>query len=155
IDRHGDIDHDGFVEYSRKTIAGLANQGWKDSGDAIFHKDGSLPAVPIALCEVQGYVFQAKTVASGLMRTLGDHTRAAELAQQAEALRRRFEEAFWLEDVGVAGTYALALDGRKQPCRVLASNAGHCLFSGIADPARAARVRDSLLAREMFCGWGI
>jgi glycogen debranching enzyme len=155
IDRHGDCDHDGFVEYSRKTVEGLANQGWKDSGDAVFHQDGSFPSAPIALCEVQGYVFQAKTVAAGLMRTLGDHARATELAQQAEQLRRRFEESFWLEDVGVAGTYALALDGKKQPCRVLASNAGHCLFSGIADPVRAARVRDSLLAREMFCGWGI
>lgn len=155
MDRDGDPDHDGFVEYNRKTIEGLANQGWKDSGDAIFHQDGSLPAGPIALCEVQGYVFQAKTVAAALMRHLGEHARAAELTQQAEALRRRVEEAFWLEDVGAAGTYALALDGHKRPCRVLASNAGHSLFSGIADPARAARVRDSLLAREMFCGWGV
>jgi glycogen debranching enzyme len=155
IDKDGDPDQDGLVEYCRKSGEGLANQGWKDSGDAIFHQDGAIPAGPIAMCEVQAYVYQAKTVAAGLSRALGDPEGATEFARQAEGHRQRFEQAFWLEDVGAAGTYALALDGRKQRCRVLTSNAGHCLFSGIADAARAARVRDSLLAPEMFTGWGI
>jgi glycogen debranching enzyme len=155
IDRDGDVDKDGLIEYSRKTQHGLSNQGWKDSSDAVFHMDGTLPSPPIAMCEVQGYVYDAKVSGANLARALGDHGRAEELLRQADMHRRRFEEAFWLEDVGIAGTYALALDGEKRPCRVLASNAGHCLFSGIADPGRAARVRDSLLAREMFSGWGI
>jgi glycogen debranching enzyme len=155
IDRDGDPEGRGFVSYRRKTPEGLSNQGWKDSGDAVFHQDGSLPPTPIALCEVQGYVYQAKIAAANLSRALGDQGQAQELVREAEDLRRRFEEAFWLEDVGIAGTYALALDGRGQACRVLASNAGHCLFSGIADAQRAARVRDTLLSREMFGGWGI
>jgi Glycogen debranching enzyme len=152
IDRDGDADRDGFVEYAQRSREGLTNQGWKDSHDAIFHQDGSLPSAPIALCEVQAYVYEARRSAAMLARTLGDYTRAASLLRQADALRVQFEQAFWLEDLG---TYAMALDGAKRPCRVRSSNAGHCLFAPIADPARAARVRDQLTSEEMFTGWGV
>ena len=152
IDRDGDADNDGFVEYAQRSREGLLNQGWKDSHDAIFHDHGAFPSAPIALCEVQAYVYEARRAAAMLARTLGDHARAAALMQQAETLRARFEGAFWLDDIG---TYAIALDGQKKPCRVRSSNAGHCLFAPIADPAHAARVRDQLLGEDMFTGWGV
>jgi len=152
LDRYGDRDGDGFVEYSRATDAGLANQGWKDSYDAVFHDDGRLAEGPIALCEVQGYVYAAKRHAAEIALQLGDPNRAATLNQQAERLRVQFEAAFWCEDIG---TYALALDGEKAPCRVRASNAGHLLFSGIASPDRAARVAGQLMGPAFFSGWGI
>jgi glycogen debranching enzyme len=120
IDGHGDRDGDGFVEYQRMTERGLANQGWKDSFDSVFHADGSPAEGPIALCEVQAYVFGAKRGAAALARALGEETRAADLERDAEALRQRFEDRFWLDDLDC---YALALDGRKQPCRVLCSPA--------------------------------
>ena len=151
-DTFGDKDKDGFVEYYRETESGLANQGWKDSQDSIFHADGSQAQGPIALCEVQGYVYAAKRAAATLSRMLGDIFRADELDAQSDLLRARFHEAFWCEEIG---TYALALDGAKKPCRVRASNAGHALFTGIADPAYAARVADSLTSPEAFSGWGI
>jgi len=152
IDRYGDSDGDGFVEYARKSKHGLIHQGWKDSVDAVFHCDGSSAEAPIALCEVQGYVYAAKRAASGLAKMLGDAARSRELSKQAEALSRRFEKAFWCEDLS---TYALALDGNKQPCRVRASNAGHCLFAGIAKDAHAQRVAATLTAETSFSGWGI
>jgi glycogen debranching enzyme len=152
IDTAGDPDRDGFVEYDRKSANGLVNQGWKDSADAIFHADGSLAKGPIALCEVQAYVFAAKQHAADLAQALGDRTMAARLAGEAETLRRKFEAAFWCEELS---TYALALDGDKQPCRVVASNAGHALFSGIAAPERAARVAKTLMRVGSFSGWGI
>ena len=152
IDQHGDLDGDGFVEYARMTERGLANQGWKDSWDSVFHADGRLATGPIALCEVQAYVFAAKEGAARLARLLGDDATAARLAGEAEDLRRRFEDAFWLEDLG---TYALALDGSKQPCAVAASNAGHALYCGIASPERARRVADLLMGNRFFTGWGI
>ncbi|MGE5526780.1 MAG: glycogen debranching N-terminal domain-containing protein [Rhodospirillaceae bacterium] len=152
IDRHGDLDGDGFVEYQRKTPTGLANQGWKDSEDSVFHADGGLARGSIALCEVQAYVYAAKTRAATLARALGDAALAGRLEAQAEALRVRFEEAFWMEDLGY---YALALDGEKRPCRVITSNAGHALFCGIAAPERAAQVARRLMSNQMFCGWGI
>jgi glycogen debranching enzyme len=152
IDTYGDIDNDGFVEYARMSDKGLSNQGWKDSSDSIFHRDGRLATAPIALCEVQAYVFAAKTGAATLAARLDEPERAAELARQAEELRVRFEEAFWLEEYG---TYALALDGDKQPCRVLASNAGHCLFAGIASPERAQRVAELLTGKRFHSGWGV
>jgi glycogen debranching enzyme len=152
IDEHGDRDGDGFVEYFRATPEGLAQQGWKDSQDSVFHADGTLAQGPIALCEVQGYVYAAKRGAAKLAVAL-DHIDAAdELGRQAAALRRRFEEAFWCEELG---TYALALDGAKRPCRVRTSNPGHCLFTGIAAPERAARVAQSLLHPASFSGWGV
>jgi glycogen debranching enzyme len=107
---------------------------------------------PIALCEIQGYVYAAKRHASALAASLGDLAASTILMQQAEALRERFEAAFWCEDLS---TYALALDGAKKPCRVVASNAGHALLTGIADPGRARRVADTLLGGGCFSGWGV
>ena len=152
IDRYGDADGDGFVEYGRKNPTGLVNQGWKDSYDSVFHADGTLARGPIALCEVQGYVFAARTAAAWIAAALGEGARAAELAVQASALRDAFEGAFWDEELGL---YVLALDGAKKPCRVRASNAGHALLAGIASPAHAATVAASLLDRRFFSGWGI
>jgi glycogen debranching enzyme len=152
IDGAGDPDRDGFVEYARAREKGLANQGWKDSADAIFHADGRLAEGAIALAEVQGYVFAAKHMAAHCARLLGDHRRADTLAAQAGGLAERFERAFWCEELG---TYALALDGDKRPCRVATSNAGHLLFAGLAEPSRAGRVANCLMGPDFFAGWGI
>lgn len=152
IDGYGDRDGDGFVEYCRATAQGLANQGWKDSFDSIFHADGRLAEGPIALCEVQGYVFAAKKAGAEMARALGDADLATRLDGEAETLRERFEERFWIEEIG---SYALALDGHKEPCRVRSSNAGHTLFTGIASPERAARVARMLLGPKFFTGWGV
>ncbi|MDC0666980.1 amylo-alpha-1,6-glucosidase [Nannocystis radixulma] len=152
IERYGDLDGDGFVEYGRKSEHGLVHQGWKDSHDAIFHADGSSAEGPIALCEVQGYVYAACQGGARLAELLGDEGRARILRARAERLRARFDEAFWCEELE---GYALALDGAKRPCRVRTSNAGQCLFSGIALPERARRLADHLLADDMFSGWGI
>jgi glycogen debranching enzyme len=152
IDEYGDIDKDGFVEYSRAAASGLANQGWKDSHDAIFHADGTGAEGAIALCEVQGYVYAAKQSAARMASAFGLDELATRLSLQAEQLRVNFDAAFWCEDIG---TYALALDGAKRPCRVRASNAGHALFSGIAVPERARKVAENLLSPDGFSGWGI
>src|SRR5262249_5238962 len=128
------------------------HQGWKDGDDAISHADGSPAVGPIALCEVQGYVYAARRAAAAVARSLGRAEQADDLAHKAESLRQRFEAAFWCEDLG---TYALALDAAKQPCRVRSSNAGHCLFAGIAEPARAARVARTLMTAGSFSGWGV
>lgn len=152
IDQCGDFDGDGFVEYRQRTEKGLNNQGWKDSKDSIMHADGHLAEGAIALVEVQAYVWAAKRYAAKLSRQLGDKERAEELEREAEALRKRFEQAFWCEDLG---TYALALDGSKAPCRVKSSNAGHALFAGIASAHRARKVAANLMRREAFSGWGI
>lgn len=152
IDGHGDRDGDGFVEYARMTERGLANQGWKDSFDSIFHADGAAAEGPIALCEVQAYVFGAKRGAAEMARAMGDEPSAAAYEREAEALRQRFEDRFWIEELGC---YALALDGKKQPCRVLSSNAGHALFAGIASPERAARLARLLTEKRFFTGWGV
>lgn len=152
IDGPGDADGDGFVEYGRKTANGLANQGWKDSQDSIFHADGALARGAIALCEVQAYVFAAKTAAALIAERLCETARAAGLRAQAAELRDRFDAAFWDDDLGF---YVLALDGEKRPCRVLASNAGHTLFTGIALPHRATAVAERLMGPDFFSGWGI
>jgi glycogen debranching enzyme len=152
MSEYGDRDSDGFIEYARANESGLANQGWKDSHDAIFHADGTDAVGPIALCEVQAYVFAAKLQASQMARKLNRVEMAATLASEAEQLRTNFERAFWCEDLGI---YALALDGDKRPCRVPASNAGHALFAGIAAPDRARRVATNLLRADAFSGWGI
>lgn len=152
IDRYGDRDGDGFVEYARQSHRGLINQGWKDSEDAVFHADGPLAQGPIALCEVQGYVYAAKRAAAGLAAALGDGDRARALTEAADALQNRFETAFWCEELS---TYALALDGDKRPCRVRASNAGHCLLTGIATPNHARRVAATLMSEDSFSGWGV
>jgi glycogen debranching enzyme len=151
-DTWGDPDGDGFVEYHRRNVNGLVNQGWKDSQDSIFHQDGRLAEGPIALCEVQGYVYAAKQQAALLAEALGHRRTAVELARQAEILRGRFEDLFWCEELS---TYALALDGAKHPCRVVASNAGHALLTGIAAPERARRVAETLLGLACFSGWGV
>ena len=148
----GDPDRDGFVEYRRATEQGLANQGWKDSFDAIFHADGQLAEGYIALAEVQGYVFAGKRLAARCARRLGLNDRAANLESDAQRLAERFEEAFWCEELG---TYALALDGAKQPCRVRTSNAGQLLFTGIVGTDRARRVAADLMSPKFFSGWGI
>jgi glycogen debranching enzyme len=152
IDRYGDRDGDGFVEYQRQSVGGLLHQGWRDSDDAVFHSDGSLARGPIALCEVQGYVYGAFRAGAGLATALGLGERAPELTAKAERLRGRFEEAFWCEELS---TYAMALDGDKKACRVRTSNAGECLFTGIASREHAWRVARTLLSRESFSGWGI
>jgi glycogen debranching enzyme len=152
IDGAGDPDGDGFVEYRRETEQGLANQGWKDSHDAIFHADGRLAEGPIALAEVQGYVFAAKRAAAGCARRLGHAALAHQLETEASRLALRFEAAFWCPEIE---TYALALDGAKQPCRVRTSNAGQVLYAGIAAPKRAALVARGLMETRFNSGWGI
>ena len=152
IDGRGDPDQDGFVEYHRHSDKGLVNQGWKDSQDAVFHADGRLAEGPIALCEVQGYVYLAKRLAAECARRLGLAARAEALEREADRLKTRFEDAFWCEDLG---TYALALDGNKAPCRVRSSNAGQVLFSGIAHQDRARAIAAQLMEPECFSGWGV
>ncbi len=152
IDQCGDVDGDGFIEYMRHCGDGLIHQGWKDSDDAVIHADGTSAVGPIALCEVQGYVYAARRAGAVLALALGDAGRASLLNRQADELQARFEDAFWLDDLE---TYALALDGAKRPCKVRTSNAGQCLFSGIAAPGRAARVARQLLSPALYSGWGI
>jgi glycogen debranching enzyme len=152
IEIDGDRDGDGFVEYARTTDQGLVNQGWKDSHDSIFHADGVLARGPIALCEVQGYVYAAQCAAADMARALDRPDRAAELSARAERLRSAFDQAFWLDDLQ---TYALALDGEKRPCRVRASNAGHALLAGIALPERAPALAATLMTPQSFSGWGV
>jgi glycogen debranching enzyme len=152
IDGAGDPDQDGFVEYQRASEQGLANQGWKDSYDAIFHADGRLAEGYIALSEVQGYVFAGKHLAARCALRLGLVDRARQLEADAQRLAERFEEAFWCDDLG---TYALALDGAKQPCKVRTSNAGQLLFTGIARTDRARMVASDLMSNKFFSGWGI
>jgi glycogen debranching enzyme len=152
IDEYGDIDGDGFVEYSRRSANGLVQQGWKDSNDSVFHENGKIAEPPIALCEVQSYVYAARLAAARMIHTLGDADRSRQIEIQAETLKSNFQDKFWLDDLGL---YALALDGKKQPCRVRASNAGHCLFSGIATPDNAMRLAETLMRDEFFTGWGI
>jgi glycogen debranching enzyme len=152
IDGPGDPDGDGFVEYLRATEQGLANQGWKDSNDAIFHADGRLAEGGIALAEVQGYVYAAKRMAACCARRIGRKPEADKLDAQANKLAEQFEAAFWCPEIE---TYALALDGAKRPCAVRTSNAGQVLLTGIANPARAALVAKGLLRPDFFSGWGI
>ncbi|MGV7030324.1 amylo-alpha-1,6-glucosidase [Methylobacterium symbioticum] len=152
MNEYGDRDGDGFVEYARDTDKGLENQGWKDSHDSIFHTDGQLAKGPIALCEVQGYVYAAKNGMAKLAAMLGHDALAERLTHEARTLREAFDAAFWNEEIG---TYALALDGAKKQCAVRSSNAGHALFTGIALPERAAKVAEQLLSKDGFNGWGV
>jgi glycogen debranching enzyme len=152
IDHAGDLDGDGFVEYSRRSKDGLVHQGWKDSQDAVFHADGSSAEGPIALGEVQGYVFAAKRGAAQLAFVLGHTEQAERLLKEADKLRTQFERRFWCNDLS---SYALALDGSKQPCRVKTSNAGHCLWTGIADYKHGMRTAKTLVGGDMFNGWGV
>ncbi len=152
MDRYGDGDEDGFIEYARRSPSGLTQQGWKDSWDSVSHADGRLAEGPIALCEVQGYAYAARQEAAALAIALGHRTLADELRRRADELRRRFDAAFWCEEIE---SYALALDGAKRACLVRSSNVGHCLWSGIALPERAGRVARTLLAESSFSGWGV
>lgn len=152
IDIYGDIDGDGFVEYIHKSKNGLTNQGWKDSFDSVMHEDNQLADPPIALCEVQSYVYGAKIHAGKLASQLGNHNLSLKLYNEAATLKKSFNENFWDEELS---TFVLALDGRKKPCRVKSSNAGHCLFTGIADKDKAAILADTLLDSDMFSGWGV
>ena len=149
---HGDRDGDGFVEYERATPHGLVNQGWKDSFDGITHPSGALPHAPIALAEVQAYVYGALCARSELAEAFGDRDRAGELAEQADALKRAFNDRFWLPH---RGHLALALDGEKQPVESLASNMGHCLWTGIVDEEHAPEVAAALMSPQMFSGFGV
>ena len=152
IDQYGDPSGMGFTTYARRSSNGLVHQGWKDSHDAVFHADGSAADGPIALCEVQAYVYRAKRTAADLARLLGDFDHADRLLKEADSLRERFERAFWCEEID---SYALALDGQGRPCRVRSSNAGHCLYGGIAGAERGVRTAHALLSEALFSGWGV
>ena len=152
IEHEGDLDGDGFIEYARQTPTGLVQQGWKDSHDSVSHQDGQLAAAPIALCEIQGYVYAAWRGAAALAAALGLTDLVARWTDKAEHLRASFEREFWDETIG---TYALALDADKRRCGVRSSNAGQVLFSGIASSERAEAVARLLLTPENFSGWGI
>jgi glycogen debranching enzyme len=152
ISDYGDVDGDGFVEYERMSESGLQQQGWKDSHDSIFHKDGRSAEAPIALCEVQSYVYGAKRGIAMLARARGLVEQSEQLDREASALQKKFEHDFWSEELGL---YALALDGHKQRCEVRASNTGHVLLTRLADPARAATVAHNLMQEIAFSGWGV
>jgi glycogen debranching enzyme len=151
IDKYGDLDGDGFVEYKRRSPKGLINQGWKDSWDANIHRDGTIAQPPIALSEVQGYVYDAKFRMSSLLRSFGDVKTAEKLKRDAAELARRFDRSFWLPS---RGFYAMALDADKKPLEVIASNAGQLLFTRIINKERAGLVANRLMRDDMFSGWG-
>jgi glycogen debranching enzyme len=152
MDVYGDVDKDGFIEYRRRSRHGLIQQGWKDSHDSVFHSDGRMAEPPIALCEVQGYAYAAKLAGAGLARALGEPDLAKKLENGAAALKTSFDRAFWHDEMG---SYALALDGQKQQCRVRTSNAGHALFCKIASDAHAKSVAACLMGTDLFSGWGV
>jgi glycogen debranching enzyme len=154
IDEWGDRDGDGFVEYERRTPRGLENQSWKDSGDSQRYADGSLAQTPIAPCEVQGYVYDAKRRLAEIAREVWrDRDLATRLEKDADELRERFDEAFWVDERG--GYYALALDRDKRPVDSLCSNIGHLLWSGIVKPERIDAVVDALMGDALWSGWGV
>lgn len=152
IDTYGDLDQDGFIEYACKSPNGLANQGWKDSADSVYHQNGLDAQAPIALCEVQGYVYQARSLASEMALALGKTQLSSQLAEKALFIKNKFNQYFWREELGM---YALALDKNKKPCDIRSSNAGHCLFSEIASKEQADRIADLLVSDQFFSGWGI
>jgi glycogen debranching enzyme len=152
IGKYGDSDGDGYVEYRRETPRGLANQGWKDSFDAISHSNGELARAPIALVEVQGYVYAAYVTLAEVSAKLGRDSTAMKLTDKAEALKQNFLRDFWSPDDGLL---ALALDADKRPCKVMTSNSAHCLATGLFDGEPAAKLMGRLMDDEMFCGWGI
>jgi glycogen debranching enzyme len=154
IDEYGDRDGDGFVEYERRTERGLENQSWKDSGDSQRYHDGRLAHAPIAPCEVQGYVYDAKRRTAELARGVWrDAALAQRLDAEAEELKRRFDEAFWIEERG--GYYALALDGDKNRVDSLCSNIGHLLFTGIVPSEKVEAIVDRLMGDDLWSGWGV
>jgi glycogen debranching enzyme len=151
LDQYADLDHDGFVEYQRRSTKGLTNQGWKDSWDANIHRDGKIAQPPIALCEVQGYVYDAKYRMASLLRSFGDAQRADKWKKEASELARRFEKAFWMPQ---RSFYAMALDGQKEQVQVISSNPGHLLFTRIIGRERARTVMQRMMREDMFSGWG-
>ena len=152
VDQYGDSDHDGFIEYAERASGGVRNQGWKDSSDSLLYPDGRPAELPVALVEVQGYVYQAKVGLSRIFERLGQSVMAERLAREAAELRRRFELSFWLDKEQF---YAQGLDRNKTPIPSITSNPAHCLWAGIIDPERAEILRDRLMAPDMFSGWGI
>jgi glycogen debranching enzyme len=152
IDKYGDRDGDGFQEYATRSSAGYENQGWKDAGDAVVNADGSLVKGPKALCELQGYVYDAWLRMAEIFDELGKSDTAQTLRAKARVLFNSFNETFWDED---SGFYAYALDGDKKKVLTIASNPGHCLWSGIVPADRAGRVVRRLMAPDMWSGWGI
>jgi glycogen debranching enzyme len=152
LERYGDADQDGFVEYQRRSANGLIQQGWKDSHDSVFHSDGRLAEGPIALCEVQGYAYAAFMAAAELAEVLGHRDRTRTLTDAARGLKERFQQCFWCPEISM---YALALDGEKNQCRVRSSNAGHCLFTDIARPEHATDIVRCLHDDVFFSGWGV
>ncbi len=152
IDTHGDVDGDGFVEYERRSPRGLENQGWKDTGDAIVHPDGTPAEGPIAVAEVQAYTYMAKARMAEIMQILGSDERAEGLRKDARLLRERFNRDFWMPQDGY---YALALDGHKARVETVTSNPAHGLYCGIVDADKAASVARRLLQPDMFSGWGV
>jgi glycogen debranching enzyme len=152
IDEFGDRDDDGYVEYLRTSDRGLRNQGWKDSHDGVRFADGRMAEPPVALCEVQGYVYAAFIARAHFAGEQGDHEYATELRTRAAELKRRFNADFWLDE---HGWLAMGLDRDKEPLDALTSNMGHCLWTGILDEDKAALVGERLVARELFSGWGI
>jgi glycogen debranching enzyme len=153
MEADGDADGDGFIEYARHSENGLVQQGWRDSNDSVFHADGTLAAAPIALCEVQGYAYAAWRGAARLAELRGEDEKACQWQERADRLRQRFDEAFWCEELG---TYAMALDGEKRPCRVRTSAPAHCLLTGLVSPGpRADRLTATLMDEPSFAGWGV
>jgi glycogen debranching enzyme len=152
IENYGDGDGDEFLEYARYSPTGLVHQGWKDSWDSVFHSDGTLAKGPIALCEVQAYAYAAKLAGAVIASALGQTKKSRVLLTRAEVLKEKFQKSFWCEEIS---TFALALDGEKRQCQVRTSNAGHCLYAGIADVEQARRVAETLLSENSFSGWGV
>jgi glycogen debranching enzyme len=152
VERYGDLDGDGFLEYQRSSPRGLVNQGWKDSHDSVVHVDGKLAEGPIALAEVQGYVYLAKLRVAEVYEALGQASRAADLRAQAAALRAAFNQRFWVDSEQFM---AMALDGEKRPVASVSSNPAHGLYCGIVEPDKAAPLARRLLAPDMFSGWGV
>lgn len=152
IDQYGDFDGDGFVEFLSRSQDGVKNQGWKDSGDSMVYQDGRQVAPPIALCEVQGYVYDAWQRAATIYELWGDGQRAQKLRAKADDLYQRFNDRFWMDDQGF---YCLGLDHEKQQIQSITSNPGHLLWSGIVPPERAERVVRRLFQPDLWCGWGV
>ena len=152
IETFGDSDGDSFLEYARSSHTGLVQQGWKDSDDSVFHADGTLAEGPIALCEVQGYAFAAYRAAANLAEWLGKDTDRDRFLARADELQRKFSERFWSDELSC---FALALDGKKDRCEVRTSNAGHALWTGIADRSHAVSTARVLMGPSMFSGWGV
>jgi glycogen debranching enzyme len=152
MDKYGDLDGDGYLEYKKKSSTGLTNQGWKDSEDSVFYENGDLAKAPIALCEVQGFSYEAKLMASLLAEALGYSDKAKELNLQSKKLKDKFVKDFWSKD---KNTFVIALDGDKKQCNVRTSNAGQCLATGIADSIQAGKIRDILMSSSMYSGYGI